>query len=214
MQLIDISVPITTHMPIWPGNPPVDLQRIRDMDKGEHNNVSRVSLGVHTGTHVDAPLHFVANGAAAERLPLDVLIGRALVIHLPDVTSVTAQDLRGAVLPPVERLLIRTRNSEWWHAKDDHFHQDMVGLSEDAARWIVAAGIKLVGVDYLSVAPPGMGTPVHRVLLEAATVIVEGLDLSDVHAGEYDLWCLPLKLVGSDGAPARAVLVPLDNRTG
>ena len=211
-SVIDVSVPISAHMPIWPDNPPVLLERVRDMDRGDHNNVSRLSLGVHTGTHVDAPLHFVANGAAAEQLPLDVLIGRATLIHLSDVSQVSEQDLRGAVMLPVERLLIRTRNSEWWRRGDTTFHRDMVGLTDDAARWIVQSGIKLVGVDYLSVAPPGFGTPVHRILLEARTVIVEGLNLSEVHAGEYQLWCLPLRLVGSDGAPARALLTTLDER--
>ncbi len=212
MTYIDISVPISSHMPIWPNNPGVEIERVQDMCKGDHANVSRLSLGAHTGTHVDAPIHFVADGVATEQLPLDVLIGPATLIHLADVSLVTERDLRSAVMLPVERLLIRTRNSEWWHDGDETFHKDMVGLSEDAARWIVQSGIKLVGVDYLSVAPPGMGTPVHRVLLEANTVIVEGLNLSEVHAGAYQLWCLPLKLVGSDGAPARAVLSPLDER--
>lgn len=198
-------------MPIWPGNPGVELERIKKIEEGDSSNVSRVAMGVHTGTHVDAPVHFIPGAQGAETLPLDILTGRARVVHLLDVAAVTLDALERVITQVPERLLIRTRNSEYWRSGDPNFHPEMVGLTEEAARWIAVLQIKLVGVDYLSVAPPGQGGPVHRVLLQAGVVIVEGLNLSDVAAGEYQLWCLPLKLVGSDGAPARAILQSLES---
>ncbi len=206
MKFIDISLTVSPQMAVWPGNPGVELERTRKLEDGSNANVSRLSLGVHTGTHVDAPYHFLPQGSTAETLPLDVLTGPATVIHLLDVTLVKDSDLRAALPQAVERLLIRTRNSELWQHGDSTFHQDFVGLNESAAAWLVESNIRLIGVDYLSVASFGQGTPVHRILLEAGVVIVEGLDLSAVPPGEYELWCLPVKLAGSDGAPARAIL--------
>lgn len=208
MQIYDVSLGITPTMPVWPGNPGVELVRVNDMNAGANSNVSRLALGVHTGTHVDAPAHFFNGAAGVETLPLSVLLGPALVIHLPAINRVTAAALEGAGIPVgTERLLIRTRNSMYWANGDTEFHTDYVAVAEDAADWLVQRQIKLVGVDYLSVAPWKESHPTHEALLRANVVVVEGLNLSAISPGNYRLICLPIKLVGSDGAPARAVLL-------
>ncbi len=207
MRIHDVSVGISSSLPIWPGNPGIELERVQNMDKGDHANVSRLSLGAHTGTHVDAPVHFVNGAAGVDTLPLEVLVGPALVIHLPAATAVTATELAGAQVPDgTLRLLIKTHNSTYWANHDTAFHPEFAGVTVDGAQWLVAHHVALVGVDYLSVAPWKQGTPTHRTLLEAGVVIVEGLNLSAIEPGRYDFTCLPLKLVGSDGAPARAIL--------
>ena len=208
MTIHDISVGVTPTMPVWPNNPGVELQRVNDMDHGANSNVSRLALGVHTGTHVDAPIHFVKGGTGVDTLPLDVLIGPAVVIYLPALNRITADALAGAHIPAgTQRLLIKTRNSTYWASGDTEFHTDFVAVGADAAEWLVAHHIALVGVDYLSVAPWKESRPTHEKLLTAGVVVIEGLNLAHVEAGHYQLVCLPLKLVGSDGAPARAVLL-------
>jgi arylformamidase len=207
MLIHDLSVGVSPSLPVWPGNPGIEIVRVQNMDNGDHANVSRLSLGVHTGTHVDAPVHFVKGAAGVDSLRLDVLVGPALVIHLPDVTSVTAADLEAAQIPAgTQRLLIKTHNSTYWANGDTQFHTEFAGVALDAAQWLVAHHLALVGVDYLSVAPWKQSTPTHRALLEAGVVIVEGLNLTGIEPGTYDFTCLPLKLVGSDGAPARAII--------
>ena len=207
MPIYDLSVSIGPQTPIYPGNPGVERVRVQDMDKGDHDNVSRLTLGAHTGTHVDAPVHFINGAAGVDTLPLEVLVGPALVIHLPQVSVVTAADLETAHIPPgTRRVLIRTRNSGYWASGDSEFHNDFVGVAVDAAQWLVAHDVALIGVDYLSVAPRGQGVPTHRALLEAGVVIVEGLNLTGIAPGVHDFVCLPLKIVGSDGAPARAII--------
>ncbi len=208
MPIYDVSIGITPTMPVWPGNPGVALERVNDMDKGANSNVSRLALGVHTGTHVDAPLHFFNGAPGIETLPLSVLMGPALVIYLPSINRVTAEALAGANIPfGTRRLLIKTRNSTYWAKGDTEFHTDFVGVGDDAAAWLVAHKFELVGVDYLSVAPWKESHPTHETLLRANVVVVEGLNLSAIEPGSYQFICLPLKLVGSDGAPARAVLM-------
>ncbi len=209
MKIYDITVPITPTMPVWPGNAPVVLEQTSSMDAGAHDNVSKLALGVHTGTHVDSPHHFLNDHRTVESLSLDVLTGPALVVRLPDtVDLVTTEALQKAQIPAgTKRLLLRTRNSELWARQEKDFFPGFVGISEDGANWLVDFGLALVGIDYLSVAPFKQGTPTHLALLKAGMVLIEGMDLSAVEAGVYDLYCLPLKLVGSDGAPARAILV-------
>ncbi len=209
MKIFDISLPISPALPVWPGNPPIVLERVSSMDAGAHDNVSRLECGVHSGTHVDAPHHFLNDHRTVESLSLDVLTGPARVIHLADpIDVVTAQVLNEARIPAdTVRLLIRTRNSNLWQQGRQDFETAFVGVSEDGAAWLVEHGLKLVGIDYLSVAPYKKSVPTHRKLLEAGMIILEGVDLSAVEAGLYELYCLPLKLVGSDGAPARAILI-------
>jgi arylformamidase len=209
MKIFDISLTISPDLPVWPGDPPVELEQVESMDRGAHANISRLSAGVHIGTHVDAPHHFLNDGRTVEGLPLDVLTGPCYVVQLPDgVEAITTEALEGTSLPEgAERILFGTSNSRLWSRRETEFQEDFVAVTEDGAQWLVERGVRLVGVDYLSVAPFGDSVPTHTTLLQAGVVVVEGLDLSAVPRGFYDLYCLPLKLQGSDGAPARAVLI-------
>jgi len=209
MKIYDISLPISPAMPVWPGDPALVLERVESMDDGAHVNVSRLSCSVHTGTHVDAPHHFLNDGRTVESLSLDALTGPAWVAAIPPGADlVTAPVLEAASIPAgTTRLLMKTRNSEIWRRGEMRFQEDFVAVSPDGAEWLLAHGIRLIGVDYLSVAPFQDSDPTHHLLLKSGVVILEGVDLSAVEAGAYDLYCLPLKLVGSDGAPARAILV-------
>jgi arylformamidase len=210
MRIYDVSLTISPDLPVWPGDPAISLERVQKMEDGANANVTQMNLGAHVGTHVDAPFHFLGGDApTVEQLSLSLLTGRAYVLHLPDeVEVITAEILVKANIPSrTRRLLFKTRNSGFWARNDHDFQTGFVGLSTDAAQFIVDKGIRLVGIDYLSIAPYKQGAPTHRVLLEAGVVILEGLNLSEVSPGRYTLYCLPLKLAGSDGAPARAILV-------
>jgi arylformamidase len=208
MHTYDISLTISPEMPNLPSNPNIILERLLKMDEGSDSNVSIMNMSVHTGTHVDAPNHFLVDGKGVERLHIKQLTGRAYVLHLPAVELIDAAVLENAEIPPrTRRLLFRTRNSEYWARKEKKFQPDFVGISADGAEFLVKRGVKLVGVDYLSVAPYQNSRSTHEILLKAGVVIVEGLDLSEVSQGRYTLYCLPLKLEGCDGAPARAILV-------
>lgn len=208
MRIYDITLTISNRLPVWPGDPPVQVSRVLDLARGDAVTLTHLDMGAHTGTHVDAPAHFISGGATVETLPLDVLIGPARVVHVPDVDVITAEVVATADIPlQTTRVLFRTRNSNLWAQGETEFRTDFVALSEDAARWLVAHGIRLVGVDYLSVAGFENPRPVHEILLRAGVIVVEGLDLSAIPAGEYDLVCLPLKIAGAEGAPARVVLI-------
>jgi arylformamidase len=207
MRIYDVSVGISPQMPVWPGDPAVQLERVEAIASGDNANVSRLACGVHTGTHVDAPLHFIDGAAPIESLSLKLLTGRAYVVNLPSARVIDEGTLEAAGLPPrTRRVLFRTRNSELW-AKERAFQPNFVAVDASGARWLVKKGVQLIGVDYLSVAPYGQSRETHRILLEAGAVVIEGLDLSRVTQGRYSLYCLPLKLMGSDGSPARVILV-------
>jgi len=208
MKIYDVTVSISPTLPVWPGDPAVVLEKVSSMDAGAHDNVSRLACSVHTGTHVDAPHHFLNDRRTVESLALDILVGPAQVIQIAeDVKLVSAEVLEKAGLPAgIERLLLKTSNSRLWERGENTFFKDFVGISADGADWLVRYGIKLVGIDYLSVAPYHQSIPTHRALLTAGIIIVEGMDLSAIPPGSYVLYCLPLKLVGSDGAPARVIL--------
>ncbi len=208
MRVYDISVGMTPEMPVWPGDPPVILERTAAIADGANANVSRLSCSVHTGTHVDAPLHFLEGERAVDALSLKVLIGRAYVVDLPEAKVLDAGTLEAAGIPPrTRRVLFKTRNSQNWARGERKFDEGFVGVDASGAQWLVRKGVQLVGVDYLSVAPYKQSRPTHEILLGAGVVVVEGLDLSKVSQGRYMLYCLPLRLEGSDGAPARAILV-------
>jgi arylformamidase len=208
-RIIDISVTVTPILPVWPGDPAVVLERVSKMEDGADANVSRVEMGAHTGTHVDAPYHFVDGGYAVEDLALDALVGPAVVVEISEkVDRIDAALLSQAGIGPgVERVLFKTRNSRYWVEQRREFQKDFVAIAPDGAEWLVQQGVRLVGIDYLSVAPYDDPAPTHRILLGGQVVALEGLDLSRVAAGEYMLYCLPVKLGGSDGAPARAILI-------
>ena len=209
MRIHDISLTVTPKLPTWPGDPKVELERVEKIEDGANANVSRMSIGVHTGTHVDAPFHFLADGASIETLPLEVLFGAVQVIELAsDVDLITAEVLQSAsLIQGVTRVLFKTRNSQYWARGKTEFQTGFVGISADGAEFLVKQGIQLVGIDYLSIAPYKQSKPTHQILLRAKIVVLEGVDLSQIKAGVYQLVCLPLKLGGSDGAPARTVLI-------
>lgn len=209
MHIYDISVTISPNTPVWPGDPKINLERVSRISEGADFNVSRFAMSAHSGTHVDAPNHIMGGDSlTVDELDLKTLTGRVYVLHLPDVDIITAAVLEDAEIPPrTRRILFKTRNSNSWAEQASIFDQDFVAVSKDAAQYLVDKGVKLVGVDYLSVAPYDDTIATHEILLGAGTIIVEGLDLSQVSQGRYTLHCLPLKLADSDGAPARAILI-------
>lgn len=205
-ELIDISVALEPGIPTWPGSPGLRTRMLSRMDRGDAANGSALDMDVHVGTHVDAPLHFVADGASVESLPLDALVGAAWVAVVSGHEPITRAVLEALEIPPVERLLLRTSNSALWHDDPRPFRPDYVALKPDAAEWVVERGIRLVGIDYLSIQCFDDDPSTHRILLGAGVVVLEGLDLTEVEGGAYELIALPLKLAGAEGAPARAVL--------
>ncbi len=202
-RIHDISVPLAAGMGTYPGDPPFAIESLRSPDAPYE--LSRLSLSTHTGTHVDAPSHFVPGGVSVDQLPLEILLGKARVVELLVREKVDRADLEALDLRDDLRVLLKTRMSG--QLGKPGYHQDHVYLSEDAALYLAQAGIKLVGIDYLSVDRFGSTDfPAHRVLLGAGVIVLEGIDLSEVEPGEYDMSCLPLRVAGADGAPARVVL--------
>jgi len=190
----------------WPGDPPVSISRAKDMDRGDVCNVSLLSLGAHTGTHMDGPVHFVAGGEGIDCMPLDASIGAARVIAISDRASIKPEELERHHIRRGERILFKTSNSDrCWDT--DRFVEDFVYISAAAARYLADRHVKLVGVDYLSVGgfrEDGIAT--HQALLQAGIWLIEGLNLKKVRPGSLQLLCLPLKIAGADGAPARALV--------
>lgn len=205
VSLIDVTVPLALGMPVWPDEPEPVLTPLSSIAKGDPANVSRLTLGTHTGTHVDAPRHFIDGAKGAEALRLDALCGAARVVRIQSSQAIRVAELAQMALDGVRRVLFQTRNSALWNERG--FQKDFVYLEPAAAEWLVGRGVVLVGIDYLSIEQfDSLDYAVHHTLLAAGVVIVEGLDLRAVTPGDYDLWCLPLKLVGADGAPARVLL--------
>jgi arylformamidase len=213
MSWIDVSLSISDRMLTWPGDPPVDVIERQRMARGDAANVSEIVMGSHTGTHVDPPFHFVDGAPTVDQLDLDLLIGDALVVDLRGVgDQIEPKHLEDLGLPEgLRRILFRTDNSELWTREHVEFPDSYTALSVEGARWLVEHGVRLVGIDFLSIERKGApGHPTHVMLLSAGAVIVEGLDLSRVEPGEYRLMCLPLRIAGGDGAPARALLALRD----
>lgn len=209
LPFYDITVPVHEGMAVWPGDPQPERHPVLSMDAGDSCNVSAFVLGAHTGTHVDAPLHFLSGGGSVDGIELDVLVGPAQVVEVPGDGHVTEADLDAAdICPETERVLLRTSNSRRRLLRSDAFDRGFQAIEESGARWLVAHGVRLIGVDYLSVEPFDMeGAQVHNMLLQAGMVILEGCDLSDMVAGDYVLVCAPMRWLGAEGAPARAFLV-------
>ena len=205
---LDVSAALSPKLPSYPGNRPFSLCWRGRLDGGGGCNLSDIELGSHSGTHVDAPLHFVPGGAPVDRVPLETLCGPCRVIEIDDARRADLPELRRRLRGRApERLLLRTRNSRRRLMSRPAFTEDFVFLTPEAARWLVEEGTKLVGIDYLSIERFGFDSPdTHRVLLGADVPIIEGLDLSRARPGAYDLACLPLRCSGADGAPARAAL--------
>ena len=214
MRIYDVSVPLSAATPTYPGDPGIDIKAWLTLANGDAANVSLINFGLHSGTHVDAPAHFIEGGAKVESLPLEKLIGKAEVVEVPDhvraidQSFVTANCVQGS-----ERILFKTRNSAFWNNTTDGFRADYTYIDPEAARCLVELGIKLVGIDYLSVGQfQSASFQTHHTLLSQGVVILEGLDLRAVPGGVYELVCLPLKIAGGsgDGAPARVILRTLD----
>jgi arylformamidase len=206
---IDISVPLAPSTPIFEGDPTFHLEPAFTISGGAVCNVSRIDMGVHTGTHLDAPLHFIEGAPASESIPLEAGIGPAFVVDATSVqgAAITADDIAALAIPDDEtRLLFKTRNSALWGVAG--FQSSFIGLDAGAAEELVTRGLALVGVDYLSVAPFGKGAETHLPLLSKGIAVLEGIDLRKVEPGPIDLICLPIRLLASDGVPARALVRP------
>ncbi len=207
MKLYDITVPFSTALPVYPGDPAVQITQVASLAAGDICTVSHLSFGSHTGTHVDPPAHFVAGAATLDELSLDVLIGPARVVDVGEISAIDVATIDAAKLAGVERVLFKTRNSRLWQAGAHEFEPGFVYLETTAAERLVELGVKLVGIDYLSIEKFNFEQPTtHYALLGNNVVIVEGLNLTDVAAGEYELICLPMKIKNGDGGPARVVL--------
>ena len=202
---LDVSVPLATGIPSFPGNPEFELQPVKRIADGASSNVSRLVMGTHTGTHIDAPKHFFDDGAGVDAVAIELLFGRARVVEIGRRGGIGAADLETAGLREDLRVLLKTSNSALWNGTA--FRDNYTHLTDSGARYLVEQGVKVIGIDYLSIEQfKKPGGPAHRVLLSQGVVIIEGLNLADVEPGMYELYCLPLRIAGADGAPARVVL--------
>ena len=204
MQYYDISLNLSAKTVRWVTSQPFELVERRRMSRGDHNNSSGVNMSVHSGTHLDAPFHFVPEGATIDSLPLDLFIGPAVVHAVEADRYITAEHVAQVDLGDIPRVLFKTRNSQL--LKKSAYDPGFVAFSVEAAKALVARGVRLVGLDYLSVAHADEQIPVHRAFLDHGVALLEGVDLSEIKPGRYELLCFPVRLHGSDGAPCRAVL--------
>jgi len=211
MAFFDISIPLDPSTPVWQGDSSILFERDYSIPEGDVFNVSTVRMGVHCGTHIDAPFHMVQTGMTADQIPLDVLIGKVQVVEIPDdVRLITSDVLKAAVIDPqIPRILFKTHNSQLRLKDPLRFFTEFVALDSSAAEYLVSNGVRLAGIDYFSISPFDDLIDPHMILLKAGVTILENINLTHVPPGSYRLVCLPLKLVGTDGAPARAILEPL-----
>ena len=206
-MFIDVSMEITDGMLHWPSDPAIEIDNYSQIKKGAAANNSKIICGVHTGTHIDAPKHFVDDGIGIDKLDLNKLIGHCRVIEVPlSVSPISKEFIEPLDIKKGDRLLFKTKNSEWINSGDKNFHTDYVCVNPEASKYMVEKGVALVGVDYLSVEGYHIGHDTHKTLLGAGVVIIEGLNLFNVEPGEYNLTALPVKIKDSNGAPARVIL--------
>lgn len=207
MRIYDVSVPLQSGMPVWPGDQDPKFDQYADIDQGSVVNSTGIRSSAHVGTHVDAPRHLFNDGKGIDELSLNILIGTAAVIDLSDATQIDRKTLSAISLPSCDRVLFKTRNSDYWKNPRHKFKTDFVSLTSDGAESLIENGIKLVGIDYLSIDLfSAEDLPAHKILLAREVVVIEGLNLSRVPPGQYELICLPIKIAGADGAPARVIL--------
>ena len=205
MPYYDLSLKLSAETVRWVGSPPFEMMERRRTARGDHNNSSAASMSVHSGTHLDAPFHFIDGGATIDQMPVEHFVGPALVYAVEETGRyITKEHVAGIPLQGESKVLFKTRNSELLHQKD--YEPDFVAFSVEAAEALVERGVKLVGLDYLSIAHADEQIPVHRAFLDHDVILLEGIDLSAVLPGHYELMCFPIRLAGSDGAPCRAVL--------
>jgi arylformamidase len=206
--IYDISLPVSPALVVWPGDRPFQIAQPQHLDRGDMATVSEFTMNAHTGTHVDAPCHFVPGGRGVDALDLQILVGPALVVDATGQDVLSAAVLQALPIPAgTRRVLFRTQNSVRQACGETTLDQHYVAIAEDGARWLVQQGVHLVGIDCLSVAPWDDVVSTHRILLQAGVIPVEGLKLSGIAPGTYQLVCLPLNISGADGAPARAILI-------
>ena len=207
-MIYDVTVPITNTMPVWPGDPPVQLlpKSHESRDKTHIVSLTAIMMGSHTGTHIDAPFHMIRDGKRLNEFPLDILVGKARVLEIPALRSISRAELEGVNWDGVERVLLKTQNSVHW--QDGKFYEEFVYLEPDGAEFLVQRGVRLVGIDYLSIDKfQSPSHPTHFALLKKNILILEGLNLKGVTPGEYTMYALPLNLQDADGAPARVILI-------
>ncbi len=205
-DFIDISMPIYNGMLSWPTDPKVDVRAFKDQSTGKASNVSTLNIGTHTGTHIDPPVHFISGGKTLDDISLDILIGLARVLELNVEKKIGAEDLKKHDLSGIKRVLFKTNNSHLY--KLEEFTRDFIYLAKDGAEYLIEQGVGLIGIDYLSIDEYGnKDAPAHHILLGGDVTIIEGINLSQVSAGEYELICLPLRVSEGNGGPARAVLL-------
>lgn len=205
MKVFDISLPINNELVVWPGDPPIEIKSMASIADGDSANISSINVGSHTGTHIDAPFHFDAKGVTIDKLPLDLLIGEVRVIEIDDnVRAIDRPILKALKFDDIKRVIFKTGNSKRYGAQ---FVKDFTALTPDGASLLLEKGIKVVGIDYLSIEAYGSkGHETHHILLDNGIIIIEGLYLKDIKGGDYELIALPLRVEGADGAPARVVL--------
>lgn len=211
MRYYDISISVHDKLPVFPGDPPTEIATILRLDRGDAANLSSISISSHAGTHVDAPLHFLPHGVSVDFLPLSLFIGAARVVEINGRERIGRAELSRHNMKGEERVILKTGNSLLWDREG--FSEGYAALTEEGAAYLADCGVKLVGIDYLSVEPFDGNGAVHRLLLSRGVIILEGLNLDGVEPGNYELICLPLKIKGGEAAPARAVLrgrEPLD----
>lgn len=207
-KMYDVSLTVSEQLPVWPDDPTIKMTLSHRLEKGDPCNVMALQFSTHTGTHIDAPFHFLSTGASIEQLPLDILIGPCRVLEFSHLAqSIDHESLRKLNLEGIKRILFKTRNSEQWQQEPQVFDPNYVYLTTEGATYLNEIGIQLIGIDTLSIEKFNHpGHPTHHVLLKNRVIILEGLNLSEVPQGDYELIALPLKLKGADGAPARVVL--------
>jgi len=216
MKIYDITLPISPDMAVWPGDPSVKIQQLSSIENGEEANVSQIRMSVHTGTHIDAPKHFLQEAGSIDKLPLEKLMGEALVLRIDDkVDVIDEKTLKNHPnvddLVNCKKVLFKTRNSQYWDENKTRFNENYVGLNTSAAAFLAELNLDLIGVDYLSIAAYADSEAPHKILLGKGIILLEGINLQSVPPGIYHLICLPLPIVDSDGSPARAILTKRDS---
>lgn len=210
---IDVSIPISSDLPVWPGDPAPQVTWLSQIISGEGINLSKIEMSLHSGTHIDAPSHFIEGGQSIDEIPLDLLIGEVQVIKVPTELNIIKDSFLNTLNYEIpEIIFFKTNNSFMHYLHEKRFIKDFVGIDRSGAKWLVDHKVKVVGIDYLSVAPYWDAAETHRILLEANVIIVEGLDLSRIQEGSYRFICLPINIKGREAAPVRVVVQMLDDK--
>jgi len=211
MEIIDITLPLSNQTPVWEGDRGITIQQVAFREKSSDFNISRVEFGVHAGTHIDSPFHLSSQGYTVDKIPLETLVGPATVLEIsPEFSVINSVALKSSGFRSgMDRVILKTGNTRFWVDDPYSFHGEYIGIDSEGADYLVDQKVKLVGIDYFSASPISDLVRPHEILLGAGVVILENAYLVDIHPGDYNLICLPLKLMGTDGAPVRAILTRL-----